>query len=129
MKTPVNAITRRTQMPHPQNRSELGAWFGTTGKWETSILPTFIDAVAYMKEQKGAQDFGCAGFCWGGKMAMQAAALGAEADAGIKAAANAHPAMLSPELAEDVSFAQTAVAGSAQKSEEYELVENATADS
>lgn len=55
-----------------------------------------------MKEHKGAQDLGCAGFCWGGKMAMQAAALGAEA--GVKAAANAHPAMLSPELAEDVSL-------------------------
>ena len=36
-------------------------------------------------------------------MAMQAAALGAEAEAGVKTAANAHPAMLSPELAEDVS--------------------------
>lgn len=38
-------------------------------------------------------------------MAMQAAALGADAESGVKAAANAHPAMLSPELAEDVSFA------------------------
>lgn len=101
------------QIPHslprahalPAIRSELGAWFGTTGKWETSILPTFTAAVAYMKEHKGAQDLGCAGFCWGGMIAMKAAALGAEAEAGVKAAANAHPAMLSPELAEDVSFA------------------------
>lgn len=57
-----------------------------------------------MKEHKGAEDLGCAGFCWGGMIAMKAAALGAEAEGGVKAAANAHPAMLSPELAEDVSF-------------------------
>lgn len=91
--------------PVPTNRSELGAWFGTTGDWETSILPTFTAAVAHMKEHKGAQDLGCAGFCWGGMIVMKAAALGAEAGGGVKAAANAHAAMLSPELAEDVSFA------------------------
>eukprot|EP00752_Nemacystus_decipiens_P008120 g7260.t1 len=85
----------------PKDKSELGAWFGTTGDWETAIRPTYTATVAYMKEHKGAQDLGCAGFCWGGKMAMQAAALGSE-EAGVKAAANVHPAMLSPELAEGV---------------------------
>lgn len=58
-----------------------------------------------MKEHKGAEAVGCAGFCWGGKMIMQAAALGADAEGGVKAAANAHAAMLSAELAEDVSDA------------------------
>ena len=87
----------------PPVRSELGAWFGTTGKWETSIKPTFTAAVAHMKEHKGAEDVGCAGFCWGGMIVMKAAALGAEAEGGVKLAANAHAAMLSVELAEEVS--------------------------
>lgn len=54
-----------------------------------------------MKEHHGAEAVLVAGFCWGGKMIMKAAALGAEG--GVKAAGCVHPAMLSPELAEDVS--------------------------
>lgn len=88
---------------HNITRSELGAWFGTTGKWETAILPTFTAAVAHMKEHKGAEVVGVTGFCWGGMIAMKAASMGAEVEGGVKAAANVHPAMITPELAEDVS--------------------------
>ncbi|CAM9239910.1 unnamed protein product [Pylaiella littoralis] len=86
----------------PKDMSELGAWFGTTGKWETSILPTFTAAVAHMKENKGAEVVGVTGFCWGGMIAMKAASMGAEAEGGVKAAANVHAAMMTPGLAEDV---------------------------
>ncbi|CAN0103252.1 unnamed protein product [Scytosiphon promiscuus] len=86
----------------PEDKSELGAWFSTTGKWETSIRPTFLAAVAHMKEHKGAEVVGVTGFCWGGMIAMKAASLGADAEGGVKAGGNVHPAMLSAELAEDV---------------------------
>lgn len=54
-----------------------------------------------MKEQKGADTFGLAGFCWGGLISMKAAAHGA--DGGLKATACCHPARLTPELAEKAS--------------------------
>lgn len=56
-----------------------------------------------MKENKGAEVVGVTGFCWGGMIAMKAASMGAEAEGGVKAAANVHAAMMTPELAEDVS--------------------------
>lgn len=83
-------------------RSELGAWFGTTGKWETSIRPTFIPAVAHMKEHRGAEVVGVTGFCWGGMIAMKAASMDPDGEGGVKAGGNVHPAMLSAELAQDV---------------------------
>ncbi|CBJ30749.1 conserved unknown protein [Ectocarpus siliculosus] len=86
----------------PKDRSELGAWFGTTGKWETSIRPTFIPAVAHMKEHRGAEVVGVTGFCWGGMIAMKAASLDPDAEGGVKAGGTVHPAMLSAELAQDV---------------------------
>lgn len=60
-----------------------------------------------MKEHKGAEVVGVTGFCWGGMIAMKAASLGADAEGGVKAGGNVHPAMLSAELAEDVSRAET----------------------
>lgn len=81
-------------------RNELQAWCGTVGDWDTAILPKFEAALSHMKEDKGAEVVGVVGFCWGGKMAMKAASLGVEG--GVKAAGCVHPAMLSPELAEDV---------------------------
>lgn len=84
------------------NRSELQAWFGTTGDWDTAILPELEATLAHVKEKTGAEAVGVAGFCWGGKMAMKAASLGV--DGGVKAAGCVHPSMLSPELADDVSY-------------------------
>lgn len=55
-----------------------------------------------MREHKGAEVVGVVGFCWGGKMAMKAASLGPEG--GVNASGCVHPAMLSPELAGDVSY-------------------------
>lgn len=59
-----------------------------------------------MKEHKGAEVVGVTGFCWGGMIAMKAASIGAEAEGSVKAGGNVHPAMLSAELAEDVSQAE-----------------------
>lgn len=56
--------------------------------------------MSWMKSNKGSEIFGVAGFCWGGKMAMQAASMGPES--GIAATGCVHPAMLSPELADEV---------------------------
>lgn len=81
-------------------RSELQAWVGTVGDWDTAISPKFEAALSHMKEDKGAEVVGVVGFCWGGMMAMKAASLGVEG--GVEAAGCVHPAMLSPELAEDV---------------------------
>lgn len=73
------------------------------GDWDAAILPKFTSTIAHMKEHKGAEVIGVVGFCWGGKMAMKAASLAPEE--GVKATGCVHPAMLSPELAEDVSAA------------------------
>lgn len=67
-----------------------------------------------MKEHKGAEVVGVTGFCWGGMIAMKAASMGAEAEGGVKAAANVHPAMITPELAEDVSIVTGNVEGRAR---------------
>ncbi|CAM9559611.1 unnamed protein product, partial [Laminaria digitata] len=87
--------------PKDKRVFELHAWFGSTGDWDTAILPKFTATVAHMKEHKGAEVLGLAGFCWGGMISMKAAALGA--DGGLTATACCHPAMLSPELAEKVT--------------------------
>lgn len=85
----------------PADMNVMYAWVGSTGDWDTAILPKFTAAVAHMKEHKGAELFGLAGFCWGGMIAMKAAALGADGE--LKATANCHAAMVSPELAEKVT--------------------------
>ena len=76
------------------------AWFSNVGDWDTCIQAPFKATVAHMKEKKAAEVIVVAGFCWGGKMAMKTATLGP--DSGVKAAGCVHPAMLSPELAEEV---------------------------
>lgn len=58
-----------------------------------------------MKEHKGAEVVGVTGFCWGGKMAMKACSLDPAGEGGVKAGGNVHPAMITAELAEDVSHA------------------------
>lgn len=85
---------------HARFRGEFQAWVGSTGDWTTAILPTVSSVMSWMKSNKGSEIFGVVGFCWGGKMAMQAASMGPES--GVVASGCVHPAMLSPELANEV---------------------------
>lgn len=84
----------------PKDMSELRAWFSSAGDWDTSVHAPFKAAVAHMKEHMGAEVFVVAGFCWGGYISMKVAALGPES--GVKATGCVHPALLTPELAEEV---------------------------
>lgn len=81
-------------------RDELVAWINSSGDWTTVVLPMTTAVMSHMKSEKGAETFGFMGFCWGGKMCMQAAAMGSES--GIVATACVHPAMLTPEMASEV---------------------------
>lgn len=85
---------------HTLDRDEFGKWVGSAGDWDSVVHPATVSVMEHMKEHRGAEVFGLMGFCWGGKIAMKAAALGP--DSGIKATATVHPAMLSVELAEAV---------------------------
>ncbi|CAM9404270.1 unnamed protein product [Discosporangium mesarthrocarpum] len=85
--------------PAPDKAAFL-SWVGTSGDFDTVVRPGVESTMEFLKG-KGAETFGVIGFCWGGAMAMKMAALGG-GDSPIKAAACAHPAFLTEELAAEV---------------------------
>lgn len=110
MKQPTAATDVTTcSLISAYNRDEFKAWIGSAGDWTTVVLPMSTAVMSHMKSEKGAETFGMAGFCWGGKMCMQAATMGP--DSGILATACVHPAFLTPELASEVRVLLLIAAG------------------
>jgi len=87
------AINARVVIPdffrgsvRPENREEMQTWIQQVGNWEKVSKDLHL-TVNYLKKS-GAVRFGTIGFCWGGKIAIEAAK---NADLSIFAAAAIHP--------------------------------------
>lgn len=63
------------------------------------VEPDYFAALTKLRSQ-GFQNFGTIGFCWGGKIVIQALGSPRLVERGLKAAASLHPSMLDMEDAE-----------------------------
>jgi dienelactone hydrolase len=54
----------------PENREEMQAWIAQVGNWEK--VKKDLDTTLEFLKKDGATKFGTVGFCWGGKIAVEA---------------------------------------------------------
>lgn len=64
------------------------------------VHPDLLATIEQLNKTSGATQFGIVGFCWGGKIVIQALGSPDLVSKGLKAAASLHPSMLDTEDAE-----------------------------
>jgi len=82
----------------PADPQELQDWLQEVGNWNKTVKDDTLAIINHYKTTENITDFGIFGFCWGGKVAVQASTDIPE----LKAAGLVHPASVLNEEAEGV---------------------------